>query len=281
MIPNLKPSIDNNTESKEELQEILDFLSPLKSSSRESFHDPFMISGYKFEGNLGEGNSKVNLARHKMTKELVAIKCIEKKLLGKNCTIISKELLSLGSLSHPNICLLMEVIDSPLEIYMVLEYLSGGDLYVYIEQKGKLKEEEALTLFRQIISGVGFCHSQSIIHRDIKPENCILYFTIVVFDAHGLLKLCDFGFANYFNAESSIEEFCGSVEYAAPGKISLISEMLARKRYIGPEVDIWSMGVVLYVMVCGAMPFGEANISKLFLSIMTGNYTIPEFIANG
>jgi 5'-AMP-activated protein kinase, catalytic alpha subunit len=126
-----------------------------------------------------------------------------------------RELLVWGSLKHPHVCPLLQVIDSIDTIYMIMEHEYGGDLYSFLERHGKLPEEKACLLFRQIIQGIQYCHSQSIVHRDLKPEN-------LLFDSNGDLKICDFGFSNVMKKETGFVEFCGSPEYAAPG-ISILT----------------------------------------------------------
>ena len=122
------------------------------------------------------------------------------------------ELLVMGAIAHPRICTMLEVIDSKNEIFIVLEYCAGGELFSFLVQNGKATEPLARQYFREILQGVQYLHSQSIIHRDLKPENILL-------DNEGHVKICDFGFASYYEQEKQFSEFCGSPEYAAPGNI--------------------------------------------------------------
>jgi 5'-AMP-activated protein kinase catalytic alpha subunit len=196
------------------LEQVLDIISPIKSPVKfEASWEDVEIQGYSLSSRiLGEGQNKVRLATHQKTKQIVAVKCIDRIKLKKDkisCTGVVRELLVWGSLKHPHICPLLEVIDSVDSIYMVMEYQPGGDLFSYLE-KGRLPEQKACFLFRQIIQGIQYCHSQSVVHRDLKPEN-------IVFDSQGNIKICDFGFSNMIKKNVGFVEFCGSPEYAAPG----------------------------------------------------------------
>ena len=158
------------------------------------------------------------------------------------------------------------MIDSIDIVYMIVKLEKGGDLFTYIKKNEKLSESESISIFRQILSAIHFLHSQGIIHRDIKPEN------ILMDENHTHIKLCDFGFSSVYDPNRPFEDFCGSPEYAAP-------EMIGRKPYSGPEVDIWSLGVLLFVMLTGCLPFSELNKSKLYLAIMTAKFIVPPFIS--
>ncbi|KAI8893694.1 kinase-like domain-containing protein [Globomyces pollinis-pini] len=273
-----KDSHPNNQNQINFLNEVLDVLSPVKISSPASkLQFPDLPDTQILLDNhldllevIGEGSfSKVHLALHSKTNRKVALKCINKSMLVKKGTLptqLTRELLILGSLNHPNVCQLLQVIDTTNTIYLAMEYIPGGELFHYIQKHKKIPENQAVVFFRQIVSGVHYCHSQSIVHRDLKPEN-------ILFDSQGNLKLADFGFANIMIVGTLFDEFCGSPEYAAP-------EMIAKKQYLGPEVDIWSLGVLLYVMITGTMPFGDKSISKMFTSIMTAKYSIPSHVSN-
>lgn len=152
--------------------------------------------------------------------------------------------------------------DSKDKIYLVMEYQPGGELFDYILSQDNISESDARVIFRDLVRAVHYCHSNGVIHRDLKPEN-------VLFDEHRNVKLCDFGFAHIIqNDGKTLETFCGSPAYAAP-------EMVARRKYIGPEVDIWSLGVILFTMTCGRMPFDDRNLPGMFAAIMAGKYVIP------
>eukprot|EP00003_Mantamonas_plastica_P033174 TRINITY_DN936_c0_g2_i4.p1 TRINITY_DN936_c0_g2~~TRINITY_DN936_c0_g2_i4.p1 ORF type:complete len:697 (+),score=205.82 TRINITY_DN936_c0_g2_i4:295-2091(+) len=168
-------------------------------------------------------------------------------------------------LDHENISKLLEVIDTSRHLYLVLELCEGGELFDYIVAHHRIKEPEARKLFRQIVSGVAYCHHHMVIHRDLKPENLLL-------DAQRNIKIIDFGFANVMLPDGLLKTFCGSPAYAAP-------EMVAGKEYYGPEVDIWSMGVILYALLCGYLPFDHRNIGKLYQLILAGEYECPDFLS--
>lgn len=134
-----------------------------------------------------------------------------------------------------------------------MEYASEGEFYSLIERKGKLSEEEAKNYFSQILSAVEYCHLNRVTHRDIKPENLLV-------DKGSQLKLCDFGLSNFLRDGEFLKTSCGSPNYAAP-------ELISGEKYCGPEVDVWSMGIVLYAIVSGSLPFDESNIPNLFSKI--------------
>ncbi|KAJ3086991.1 hypothetical protein HK102_012030 [Quaeritorhiza haematococci] len=227
-----------------------------------------MIGDYAFDKTIGEGSyGKVKLATHVLTGEKVAIKCLEKASIHKTVGTaerVLREILVLSHLAHPNICRLLQVIDSPTAIYMVLEYEAGGELFDFILKNKRLQEPQARKLLRQILSAIQYCHANGVVHRDLKPENLLM-------DRAGNIKIIDFGFSNLMRDNSLLETFCGSAAYAAP-------EMLSGKKYIGNEVDIWSMGVILFVLVCGYLPFDDRHVSRMFTLILSGKYKFPEFV---
>lgn len=169
-IPEL--SAKDTTRNANNLQELLDVISPVKSPTKST-----NVDGFHFEELLGQGVNKVKLARHNLSGEKVAIKIIEKSKLGKYSASVIRELLAMGSLNHSNVCSLLQVVDSSDTIFMIMEYLSGGELYSYIEEKGRLDENESRLYFAQICKGLDYIHKQQIIHRDLKPENSIIILT--------------------------------------------------------------------------------------------------------
>ena len=201
---------------------------------------------YKLGRILGVGAfGKVRCAIHEETKKKVAIKIINKnKLKNKTSNIkqIIQEIKSLSSLNHPNIIKIYEVIDTLQYIFIVMEY-AHGNLYDYIVKNGKLNENISRKLFQQIISGLDYCHFKNIIHRDLKPENLLL-------DEYNNIKIADFGLSNIRKDGYFLKTSCGSPNYAAP-------EVIQDKLYCGPEIDIWSCGVILYALLCGNLPFGR------------------------
>jgi len=155
--------------------------------------------------------------------------------------------------THPHIIRLYEVIDTPSDIFLVNEYVSGGELFDYIVSKGRLSADEARNFFHQIVSGVEYIHFQKIVHRDLKPENLLL-------DANLNLKIADFGLSNIMRDGDFLRTSCGSPNYAAP-------EVISGHLYAGPEVDVWSCGVILYALLCGSLPFDDESIPNLFKKI--------------
>lgn len=170
-------------------------------------------------------------------------------------------------LNHPNVVRLYEVIDTPKELLLVMEYCPGGEIFDYLIVHGRMKEKDARKYFRQIVSALDYCHSLRIIHRDLKAENLLL-------DANLNVKVADFGFSNQYNPEGRLNTWCGSPPFAAP-------ELFLGKEYIGPEVDMWSLGVVLYVLVCGALPFDGSTLTKLRARVLACKYKVPYYISSG
>ncbi|KAM7374869.1 hypothetical protein PAMP_007503 [Pampus punctatissimus] len=206
------------------------------------------IGNYRLLKTIGKGNfAKVKLARHILTGKEVAIKIIDKTQL--NPTSLQKlfrEVRIMKGLNHPNIVQLFEVIETDKTLYLIMEYASGGEVFDYLVSHGRMKEVEARAKFRQIVSAVHYCHTKNIVHRDLKAENLLL-------DADANIKIADFGFSNEFTLGNKLDTFCGSPPYAAP-------ELFQGKKYDGPEVDVWSLGVILYTLVSGSLPFDGQNL---------------------
>ncbi|KAG7901005.1 hypothetical protein KL907_004449 [Ogataea polymorpha] len=227
------------------------------------------IGKYQIVKNLGEGSfGKVKLAYHTGTGQRVALKMINRKTLSKSDMQgrIEREISYLRLLRHPHIIKLYDVIKSKDEIIMVIEY-AGKELFDYIIQHGRMKEDEARRFFQQIIAAVDYCHRHKIVHRDLKPENLLL-------DDQLNVKIADFGLSNIMTDGNFLKTSCGSPNYAAP-------EVISGKLYAGPEVDVWSCGVILYVMLCGRLPFDDELIPALFKKISNGVYTLPHDLSPG
>ncbi|XP_074521263.1 MAP/microtubule affinity-regulating kinase 4-like isoform X2 [Halichoeres trimaculatus] len=225
------------------------------------------IGNYRLLKTIGKGNfAKVKLARHILTGREVAIKIIDKTQL--NPTSLQKlyrEVRIMKTLNHPNIVHLFEVIETEKTLYLIMEYASGGEVFDYLVAHGRMKEKEARAKFRQIVSAVHYCHQKNIVHRDLKAENLLL-------DADSNIKIADFGFSNEFSAGSKLDTFCGSPPYAAP-------ELFQGKKYDGPEVDIWSLGVILYTLVSGSLPFDGQNLKELRERVLRGKYRVPFYMS--
>ncbi|XP_017539359.1 MAP/microtubule affinity-regulating kinase 3 isoform X4 [Pygocentrus nattereri] len=225
------------------------------------------IGNYRLLKTIGKGNfAKVKLARHILTGREVAIKIIDKTQL--NPTSLQKlfrEVRIMKILNHPNIVKLFEVIETEKTLYLVMEYASGGEVFDYLVAHGRMKEKEARAKFRQIVSAVQYCHQKHIVHRDLKAENLLL-------DADMNIKIADFGFSNEFTLGNKLDTFCGSPPYAAP-------ELFQGKKYDGPEVDVWSLGVILYTLVSGSLPFDGQNLKELRERVLRGKYRIPFYMS--
>lgn len=226
------------------------------------------IGQYNVLQTIGEGSfGKVKLAVHCVTSHKVAMKIINRKKIAHMDMVgrVKREIQYLKLLRHPHIIKLYEVITTPTDIIMVIEY-AGRELFDFIVNNGKMSESSARRFFQQIICAVEYCHRHKIVHRDLKPENLLL-------DPFDNVKIADFGLSNIMNDGDFLKTSCGSPNYAAP-------EVIGGKLYAGPEVDVWSCGVILYVMLCGRLPFDDDYIPHLFKKITEGIFTLPTFLSN-
>ncbi|KAI8880668.1 Pkinase-domain-containing protein [Backusella circina FSU 941] len=229
------------------------------------------VGDYWLGKTLGRGSSgRVKIGIHKVTGEKVAIKIISKSHLAANTSVeraVKREIAVMKLISHPNIMHLLDVIDlsdSP-NLYLVLEYVQGGELFEYLVSEGRLSEKEARKYFQQIILGLDYCHRHLICHRDLKPENLLL-------DSDKNIKIADFGMASLQPAGSLLETSCGSPHYASP-------EIVNGIKYDGSASDIWSCGIILYALLSGQLPFDDDNI-RLLLNKMQQIQSHPWFTAD-
>ncbi|KAF0313866.1 Serine/threonine-protein kinase SIK3 [Amphibalanus amphitrite] len=236
----------------------------------------YRIGQYELEQTIGKGNfAVVKLATHIITQAKVAIKIINKtKLDADNLNKIMREVKIMKILRHPHIIRLYQAFLSDAE---KMAHLQGavigpaqqtiaGLLYDdHMVANGPLKESEARPWFRQILAAVQYCHRKNVVHRDLKAENLLL-------DAEDSIKLADFGFSNFYSESDPLTTGCGSPPYAAP-------ELFEGKEYDGPKADVWSLGVVLYVLVCGALPFDGNTLQILRGKILSGKFRIPYFMS--
>lgn len=228
---------------------------------------PVRVGFYDIERTIGKGNfAVVKLGRHRITKTEVAIKIIDKTHLDENnLKKIYREVNIMKLLSHPNIVKLYQVMETKNMLYLVSEYAPNGEIFDYIRTHGRMTEPEARKKFWQILLAVEYCHTHHVVHRDLKAENLLL-------DSNMNIKIADFGFGNFFKTNEHLATFCGSPPYAAP-------EVFEGKKYLGPQIDIWSLGVVLYVLVCGALPFDGTNLQMLRDRVLQGRFRIPFFMS--
>ncbi|KAL2749886.1 maternal embryonic leucine zipper kinase-like isoform X1 [Vespula maculifrons] len=224
---------------------------------------------YELEKTIGSGGfAKVKLGIHVATGEKVAIKIMDKTALGDDLPRVKLEVEALKTLLHQHICKLYQVIETDTYYFMVIEYCSGGELFDHIVERNRLTESESRKFFRQIVSAVAYLHSLGYAHRDLKPENVLL-------DKDENLKLIDFGLCAKPKSgmQSHLYTSCGSPTYAAP-------ELILGKKYLGSEVDIWSMGVILYALLCGFLPFDDNSIENLYKKILSGKYDEPGWLSS-
>ncbi|KAG2234349.1 hypothetical protein INT48_007216 [Thamnidium elegans] len=229
------------------------------------------IGDYVVGKTLGKGASgRVKLGVHRHTGEQVAIKIISKAHLAANPAIekaVRREIAIMKLIHHPNVMSLIDVIDDPAssDLYLILEYVEGGELFEYLVSKGRLGEAEARHHFQQIILGLDYCHHHLICHRDLKPENLLL-------NSRNSIKIADFGMASLQPLGSMLETSCGSPHYASP-------EIVAGMPYNGSSCDIWSCGVILYALLTGHLPFDDENIRQLLKKVKSGKYVMPDNIS--
>ncbi|KAK2736343.1 hypothetical protein FQN57_000793 [Myotisia sp. PD_48] len=248
------------------------------------------IGPWQLGRTLGKGStSRVRLAKHAITGQSAAIKIVSKKsaaliqsqsivAMDRNSRVsspspgsrtipcgIEREVVIMKLINHPNIISLLDVWENRGELYLVLEYVEGGELFEYISENGPLPEVEAVRLFRQILAGISYCHQINICHRDLKPENILL-------DENHNAKIADFGMAALQPVGHLLNTSCGSPHYASP-------EILYGKRYQGEKVDIWSCGVILFALLAGFLPFDGGDLPNTLDLVKRGEYVLPPWMS--
>uniref|UniRef100_A0A0E0HXU1 non-specific serine/threonine protein kinase n=1 Tax=Oryza nivara TaxID=4536 RepID=A0A0E0HXU1_ORYNI len=230
-----------------------------------------LLERYELVRVRGRGSfAQVWEARHRRTGLSVAVKILNLAgLLASGIPIrkVEREIAVMRLLNHPHIVRFHEAIaggDGGGHVYIVMELATQGQLYDYVTQLGRLREDDARRIFQQIISGAEYCHHNMVVHRDLKLENILM-------DSEMNVKIVDFGFSKFFRHNKVLSASCGSREYAAP-------ELLAGRKYVGPPVDVWSCGVILYILFCGRLPFDSADVSELHRIIKRGEFSIPPYV---
>ncbi|AFP65499.1 SNF1-related kinase (nucleomorph) [Chroomonas mesostigmatica CCMP1168] len=228
------------------------------------------IGPYHLGRTIGMGSfGKVRIGKHELITQSVAIKILNRKrinLLDVDEKVY-REIDVLKITNHPHIMAMFEVLYSPTDIFVITEYLNGGELYDYLSCEVELDEEDCRRFFQQLISGIDYFHRHSIIHRDLKPENILL-------DLYRNIKIADFGLSNVMLDGNLIKTSCGSPNYASP-------EIVLGNSYLGPEVDVWSLGVILFALLGKELPFDDDNISVLYRKISFGLFSIPDGLSDG
>ncbi|KAJ3679143.1 hypothetical protein LUZ60_017154 [Juncus effusus] len=242
------------------------------SSSSSSMGGRTRVGKYELGRTLGEGTfAKVKFARNVETGENVAIKILDKEKVLRHKMIgqIKREISTMKLIKHPNVIRMFEVMASKTKIYIVMELVTGGELFDKIASRGKLKEDEARKYFQQLINAVDYCHSRGVYHRDLKPENLLL-------DASGVLKVSDFGLSalhqQQVREDGLLHTTCGTPNYVAP-------EVINNKGYDGAKADLWSCGVVLFVLMAGYLPFEETNLVSLYKKINKADFSCPAWFS--
>uniref|UniRef100_A0A3Q2QVW6 BR serine/threonine kinase 2 n=1 Tax=Fundulus heteroclitus TaxID=8078 RepID=A0A3Q2QVW6_FUNHE len=231
-----------------------------------SGHYANYVGPYRLEKTLGKGQTGlVKLGIHCVTGQKVAIKIVNREKLSESVLMkVEREIAILKLIEHPHVLKLHDVYENKKYLYLVLEHVSGGELFDYLVKKGRLTPKEARKFFRQIISALDFCHSHSICHRDLKPENLLL-------DEKNNIRIADFGMASLQVGESLLETSCGSPHYACP-------EVIRGEKYDGRKADAWSCGVILFALLVGALPFDDDNLRNLLEKVKLGVFHMPHFI---
>jgi len=227
------------------------------------------VGRYEVGRTIGEGTfAKVKFAQNMETGESVAMKVLDKGTILRNRMVdqIKREISVMKIVRHPNIVCLREVLASRTKIYIILEFVTGGELFDKIAHQGRLNENDSRRYFQQLIDAVDYCHIKGVYHRDLKPENLLL-------DYRGNLKVSDFGLSALpQQRDELLHTTCGTPNYVAP-------EVLGRNGYDGAAADIWSCGVILYVLMAGYLPFDEADLTSLYRKINAAEFSCPNWFS--
>nr|XP_043627248.1 CBL-interacting protein kinase 32-like [Erigeron canadensis]XP_043627249.1 CBL-interacting protein kinase 32-like [Erigeron canadensis] len=229
------------------------------------------VGKYEVGRTIGEGTfAKVKFARNSETGEPVALKILDKEKVVKHkmAEQIKMEIATMKLIKHPNVVRLYEVMGSKTKIFIVLEFVTGGELFDKIVNHGRMHEDEARKYFQQLINAVDYCHSRGVYHRDLKPENLLL-------DSSGNLKVSDFGLSalsRQVRADGLLHTTCGTPNYVAP-------EVLNDHGYDGATADLWSCGVILFVLLAGYLPFDDSNLMNLYKKISAAEFTCPPWVS--
>ncbi|CAI0544824.1 unnamed protein product [Linum tenue] len=233
------------------------------------------VGRYELGRTLGEGTfAKVKFARNVENGENVAIKILDKEKVLKHKMIaqIKREIATMKLIRHPNVIRMYEVMASKTKIYIVMEFVTGGELFDKIASRGRLKEDEARKYFQQLINAVDYCHSRGVYHRDLKPENLLL-------DASGVLKVSDFGLSalpQQVREDGLLHTTCGTPNYVAP---EALLQVINNKGYDGAKADLWSCGVILFVLMAGYLPFEDSNLMQLYKKIFKADFSCPPWFS--
>ena len=261
--------INKDTQKEEEV--LFLYSNQINNNNENNINDNSQTSVCEFliGEKLGEGTfGTVRLGTNRQTGEKVAIKILEKSKMTKfdDKARLEREIKILKKIHHPNIVKLFCVIETDRQIFLIMEYIKGNEMFQYILVKKKLEEEEACNFFLQIINCIDYLNKIKVVHRDLKAEN------IIIEQKTKEIKLLDFGLSNTYSNSHLLSTACGSPVYAAP-------EMLEGKQYKGSTVDIWSAGIVLYYMLSGSFPFEDVSNDKLYKKIIKGKFEIPKSLS--
>ena len=248
---------------------LMDNKDSLNLKIKQNLNPEKKIGNYILGKKLGQGTfGIVVLGKHEITGESVAIKILDKEKIVRESdkTRLEREIRIMKIMYHNNIVHLYQVIENSKELFLIMEYISGKELFDYIINKRHLDELESCKFYQQIISGIEYLGKTKVAHRDLKPENLLL-------DSKKNIKIVDFGLSNTYFQNELLSTACGSPCYAAP-------EMLSGEKYNGINIDIWSSGIVLYAMLCGYLPFEDNDNPKLYKKIIKGVFETPEFLSS-